>query len=132
MESASCELALKPIVCNNRPIHSKYCGAGNTLSSAHLQSRLGKHPLAAHLVSRPGKTPTFRAPQSHLKSTPTSTSGFLEPPYKPAWPQETPYTTVGVFPVVSVPLYPMYQARAGIPFWLRGSTSTLRTLTNAV
>ena len=30
MESASCELALKPSLYNNRPIHSKYFRAGNT------------------------------------------------------------------------------------------------------
>ena len=30
MESASCELALKPSLYNNRPIHSNYFRPGNT------------------------------------------------------------------------------------------------------
>ena len=98
MESASWELALKLSLYNNRPRHSKYFCAGN-FRAPPISPR--KHPLPAHLVSRPGKTPTFRAPQSCPKSTPTSTTGFREPPYKPTWPQETPYTTVDVFPVVS-------------------------------
>ena len=81
------------------------------------------------MVSRPGETPTFRAPQSHPKSTPTSATGFREPPYKPAWPQETPYTTVDVFPVYSVLFNHKYPARAGIPLRLWGLTSMFRTLT---
>ena len=60
-----------------------------------------------------------------------SATGFREPPYRPAWPQETPYTTVDVFPVDSVLFNPKYPARAGIPLRLRGLTSTFRTLTNA-
>ena len=120
MESASWELALKPSLYNNRPKHSKYFCAGNT-RLPRTSNLAQETPTSRHLVSRPGKTPTFRAPQSRPKSTPTSTTGFREPPNKPAWPQETPYTTVDVFPVVSVPFYPMHPARAGFPFWLRGS-----------
>ena len=136
MESASCELALKPNLYNNRPIHSKYFRAGSTrLPRTSNLARGNPHFPRTWCLARgkhPHSAPAFRAPQSRPKSTPTSTTltGFREPSYKPAWPQETPYTTV--FPVVSVPFYPMYPARAGIPFWLRGTTSTLRTLTNAV
>ena len=114
MESTSCELALTPSLYNHNPIiHTIIISSGEQPSSALLQSR-------------PGEPPTFRAShvspresthiQSHPKSTPTSTTGFREPPYKPAWPQETPYTTVDVFPVVSVPFYPMYPARVH-PIW---------------
>ena len=89
-------------------------------SSALWYSRPGKHPLSTHLLSvhfrsRPGKAPTFRAPLSRPKSTPPSATGFREPPYEPAWLRETPYTTIGVFPVVS-----------------GGFASTIRTLTNTV
>ena len=79
-----------------------------------------------------GGAPTFRAPQSRPKSTPTSATGFREPPNKPAWPRQTPYTTVDVFPVDSVLFNPKYPARAGIPLRLGGLTPTFRTLTNAV
>ena len=115
MESASCELALKQYIVNTLVRGTPF--------------------FRAPPVS-PGETPTFLAPgvspgeNTHILCTsvsPTSTTGFREPLYKPAWPRETPYTTVDVFPVVSVPFYPMYPARAGFPFWLRGSTSTLRT-----
>ena len=85
--------------------------------------RLGKHPLSAHLLSahfrsRLGKAPTFRAPLSRPKSTPPSATGFREPPYKPAWLRETPYTTIGVFPVVSGVFTTKFPARAGIPLQL--------------
>ena len=107
MESTSCPLALKPSLYNYSPIHNHYFSSREQPSSALLQSRSGKHPLSAHLLSahlrsRPRKAPTFRSPQSRPKSTPTSATGFREPPYKPAWPWETPYTTITVFPVVSV------------------------------
>ena len=74
----------------------------------------GKHPHSAHLSLARSQHP--RQPQG-FGSLPTSRPGL----------GKTPYTTVDVFPVVSVPFYPMYPARAGFPFWLRGSTSTLRT-----
>ena len=129
MQSASCELALKLSLNNNRPIHSTYFRAGNT----HLPRTSNLARGNTHFpVFRPGKTPTFRAPQSRPSPHPRQPQGFRSLPTSRPWPQETPYTTVDVFPVVSLPLYPMYPARAGIPFWLRGSTSTLRTLTNAV
>ena len=108
-----------------------------TTSSTLWYSRLGKHPLSAHLLSahfrsRPGKAPTFRAPLSRPKSTPLSATGFREFPYKPAWLRETPYTTIDVFPVVSGVLTTKFPARAGIPLWLWGLASTIRTLTNTV
>ena len=79
MERASGELALKPSLYNNRPIHSIYFRPGNTLlprtsslarGNTHFPRTWclarGKHPHSAHLQSRP-------------KSTPTSTTGFREP-----------------------------------------------------
>ena len=62
MESASCELALKPSLYNNRPIHSKYSCAGHTRlprtsslawGNTHFPCTWclarGKHPHSAHL-----------------------------------------------------------------------------------
>ena len=118
MESTSCELALKPSSYNNNPIiHTIILSSGEQPSSAllHVQSRPGETPTSAHLVSRPGKAPTFRAPQSRPQCTPTSAAGFQEPPNKPAWSRETPYTTRSVFPAVSVSVTSLYPARAGIP-----------------
>ena len=134
MESTSCLLALKP---SYSPIQIMSFSSGEQPSSALLQSRPGKHPLSAHLLSahlrsRPGKAPTFRAHQSRPKSTPTSATRFREPPYKPAWLRETPYTTIDVFPVVSVGLDPNYPARADIPLRWWGLASTIRTLTNSM
>ena len=132
MESTSCLLALKPSLYNYSPIHNHYFSSREQPPSTLLQSRPGKHPLSAHLLSAhlrscPGKAPTFRAPPYRPKSTPTSATGFREPPYKLAWPRETTYTTITVFPVVSVLFNPNYPARAGIPLWLGGLTSTFRT-----
>ena len=137
MESTSCLLALKPSLYNYSPIHNHYLSSGEQPFSALLQPRPGKHPLSAHLLSAhlrspPGKEPTFRAPASRPKSTPTSATGFREPSYKPAWPRETPCTTIDVFLVVSVLFTPNYPARAGIPLRLGGLASTFRTPTNAV
>ena len=84
MESTSCELALKPSLYNNSPIHNHYSRPGNTPSSAHIQSR-------------PGETPTFRAPgvspgeNTHIPRTsslarsqsPTSITGVSGAPYQP-------------------------------------------------
>ena len=107
--------------------YTEFILSGEHPYSALLRSLPGKHPLSAHLVSRPGETPTFRAPQSRPKSAPTSATGFREPPNKPAWPRETPYTTVDVFPVDSVLFNPKYPGRAGIPLRFGGLTPTLRT-----
>ena len=62
MESASCELALKPSLYNNRPIHSKYFRPGNTRLPRTSSLARGnthfprtwclareKHPHSAHL-----------------------------------------------------------------------------------
>ena len=102
MESTSCLLVLKPSLYNYSPIHNHYFSSGEQPSFALLQSRPGKpllstHQLSAHLRSRPGKAPTFRAPPSRPKSAPSSATWFREPLYKPAWPRETPYTTIDVF-----------------------------------
>ena len=94
------------LLYNYSPIYNHLCSSGEQPSSALWFLALGKHQLSAHLLSthlrsRPGKAPTFRAPLSRPKSTPPSATGFREPPYKPAWLRETPYATIGVFPVVS-------------------------------
>ena len=128
MESASCELVLKPSLYNNRPIHSNYFRPGNTRIPRYSSLARGNTHFPRTWCLAWGETPTFCAPQSRPKSTPTSATWFREPPYKPAWPQETPYTTVDVFPVDSVLCNPKYQARAGIPLRLWGLTSTFRTL----
>ena len=89
------------------------------------------------LVLSPGETPTFRAstfralqispggsthiPRTSIalpKSTPPSATGLRESPYKPAWLRETPYTTIGVFPVVSGVCTTNFPPRAGIPLQL--------------
>ena len=82
MESASCELALKPNLYNNRPIHSKYFCAGNTrlLRTSNLARgntqfprtwclARGKHPHSAHLSLARSQHP--RQPQG-FGSLPTS------------------------------------------------------------
>ena len=125
------------LLYNYSPIYNIYCSSEEQPSSALWYSHPGKHPLSAHLLSahfrsRLGKTPTFRAPLSRPKSTPPSATGFREPPYKPAWLRETPYTTIDVFPVVSGVFTTNYPARAGIPLRLWGLASTIRTLTNTV
>ena len=94
--------------------------SGEQPSSAFWYSRPGKYPLSAHLLSAhfrslPGKAPTLRAPLSRPKSTPPSATGLREPPYKPAWLRETPYATIGVFPVVSGVFTTKFPARAGMP-----------------
>ena len=138
VESTSCLLALKPSyytiivqykIITSRPGNNRlpcYCNLarGNTHFPRIYFPRIsglarGKHPHSAHLN-------LARSP------TPTSATGFREPPYKPAWLRETPYTTIEVFPVVSVVLNPNYPARAGIPLRLWGLASTIRTLTNSM
>ena len=110
MESASCELALKPSLYNNRPIHSNYFRPGNTRLPHYSSLARGNTHFPRTWCLARGETPTFRAPQSRPKSRPTSATGFREPPNTPAWPQETPYTTVNVFPVHSVLFNPKYPA----------------------
>ena len=114
LESASWELALKPSLYNNHPIHSNSFRPGNT------------HFPRTWCLAR-GNTHIPRTSVS-----PTSATGFREPPNKPAWPRETPYTTVDVFPMDSVLFNPIYPAWASIPLRLWGLTPTFRTLTNAV
>ena len=121
MESNSCLLALKP---SYYTIIVQY---------TIFNVRPGNNRLPRpHLVLSPGETPTFRAPLSRPKSTPPSATGFREPPYKPAWLRETPYTTIGVLPVVSGVFTTKFPARAGIPLQLWSLASTIRTLTNMV
>ena len=59
-------------------------------------------------------------------------AGFREPPNKPSWLRETPYTTISVFLAVTVTVAPQHPARVGIPLCLGGFTPTLRTLAPAV
>ena len=86
----------------------------------------------------PGETPTFRAPgvspgeNTHIPRTGVSPEVNTHVNHRVSGASLQAGLASGNFPVVSVPFYPMYPARAGIPFWLRGSTSTIRTLTNAV
>ena len=115
MESASCELALKPNLYNNHPIHRIHFVWGTPV----FRSLPGKHPLSAHLSLARSQHP--RQPQG-FGSLPISRPGL----------GETPHTTVDVFPVDSVLFNPKYPARAGIPLRLGGLTPTFRTLTNAV
>ena len=85
MESASCELALKPSLYNNRPIHSNYFRPGNThlprtSSLARGNSHFprtwclarGKHPHSAHLSLARSQHP--RRPQG-FGSLPISRPG---------------------------------------------------------
>ena len=86
MESASCELALKPSLYNNRPIHSKYSCAGNTRlprtsslawGNTHFPCTWclarGKHPHSAHFSLARSQHP--RQPQG-FGSLPTSRPGL--------------------------------------------------------
>ena len=121
MESASCELALKPSLYNNRPIHSNYSCAGNTClprtsslawGNTHFPCTWclarGKHPHSAHLSLARSQHP--RQPQG-FGSLPTSRPGLGKLPTRQSMSS----------------LWSPYHFRAGFPFWLRGSTSTLRT-----
>ena len=124
VESTSCLLALKPsyytsivqytiiTVCagNNRLPRYGNLARGNTHFLRIYFPRIsglarGKHPHSAHLC-------LARSPH------PCPATGFREPPYKPAWLRETPYTTIDVFPVVSGVFTLNYPARAGIPLRL--------------
>ena len=81
------------------------------------------------LVLSPGETPTFRAftfralqispgESTHIprtSNTPPSATRLREPPYMPVWLRETPYATIGVFPVVFGVFTTKFTARAGIP-----------------
>ena len=129
MESASCELELKPSLYNNRPIHSNYFRPGNTrLPGVHLQSRPGKHPLSVHWClargeNHPhsthlslGRSQHPRRPQG-FGSLPISRPGLRKLPTRQSmssmW---TPYCLILL----------KYPARAGIPLRLWGLTSTFR------
>ena len=93
MESASCALALKPSLYNNRPIHNNYFRPGNTrlpLTSSLARGNThfprtwclarGRHPHSAHL--------------SLARSRP---QGFGSLPINR--PQETPYPGGGGTPI---------------------------------
>ena len=67
--------------------------------STHFGLTQNKHPLSTHISQ-----PLWAA-----------AVGFREPHNKLAWLRETPYTTIPVFPTVTVTVTPQYQARAGIP-----------------
>ena len=99
MESASCELALKPSLYNNRPIHSKYFRPGNTRlpctsslarGNTHFPRTWclarGKHPHSAHLDLARSQHP--RRPQG-FESLPISRPGFRKLPTRqsmsPMW-----------------------------------------------
>ena len=75
-------------------------------------SRTGKHPHSAHFSLARSKHP-LSAHVSHPLCA--AAVGFREPPNKPAWLRETPYTTIPVFPTVTVTVISQYPAKAGIP-----------------
>ena len=83
---------------------------GKHPDSAHFSLARGKHPLSVHMSQ-----PICAA-----------AAGFREPPNKPAWLRETPYTTIPVFPAVTVTVTPQYPARAGIPLCIGDLTHTLQ------
>ena len=109
MESAraSCESALKLSLYNNRPIYSTYFRPGNTrLPCTSSLARGNTHFPRTWCLAR-GKHPHSAHRSLARRQHPRQPQGFGSPPYQPAWPQETPYMTVDVFPVVSVPFYPI-------------------------
>ena len=103
MERTSCLVALKPsyytIIVqytiftvrpgNNRLPRSSTLARGNT----HFPRIY--FPRTSGLAR--GKHHIPRTSTSHPKSTPPSVTGLREPPYKPAWLREIPYTTIGIF-----------------------------------
>ena len=132
MECASCELALKPSLYNNSPIHSKYFRAGNT-----------RLPRTSNLA---GETPTFRAPGvSPLGKHPHSAHLSLTRSQHPRQPQG-----FGSLPTsrLSLRKLPTRQSMSSLwspyhfilctqlgrvsPSGYEVPTSTIRTLTNAV
>ena len=132
MESISCELALKPSLYNNSPIHSKYFRPGNTrlprtFSLARGNTHFprtwcfarGKHPHSAHLNLARSQHP--RRPQG-FGNLPISRPGLGKLPTRQSmsslW---SPYC-----------LILMTQLGRVSPYWLWGLASTFRTLTNAV
>ena len=136
VESASCELALMPVLYNNHPIiHLQYyISSGEYPSSAHNRLARGNTHFSRTSVSHPHSAHSSVARSKHplsahvTKPLCAAATGFREPPHKPAWLRETPYTTISVFLVVTVIVTPQYPARASIPLCLGGRTPTLRTL----
>ena len=133
MESTSCLLTLKPSYYTIIVQYAIFnvCWGNNRLPRSGTLARGNTHLLRIYFPRTSGLA-RGKHPHSHPKSTPPSATGFREPPYKPAWLRETPYTTIGVFPVVSGVCTTKFPARAGIPLQLGGLASTIRTLTNTV
>ena len=99
---------------------------GETPTSAHPVSHLGKDPHSAHFGLARSKYP-LSAHVCHPLCA--AAVGFQEPPNKPAWLRETPNTTIPVFPTVTVTVILLGRVS---PYVEEVSTPTLRSLTPAV
>ena len=98
---------------NNRLPRTYHLARGNTYFPRFLCLARGNTHIPRTSVSPEVNTHSSSAHVSHPLCA--AAVGFREPPNKPAWLRETPYTTISVFPTVTVTVTLQYPARAGIP-----------------
>ena len=109
---------------NNRLPRNNPLARGNTHIPRILCLARGNTHIPRTSVSSEENSHFQRTSHSHYVWRP---QGFGSLPNSMPRLWKTPYTTILDFPAVHVTYTPLYPARAGIPVWLGGLTSTLRT-----